>query len=326
MLEIRRYRVEDKPRCVELLQQGHDSKFTQARFDWLHHKNIQAPSDIALAVDGKEVAGFYAALKKTAIIDGKRYVLARDIDPVVNPSHRGQGIFTRLLDFALENFTDIDFFYNFANQASSPGFIKRGWKRIGPLRDNICQTGFDRYFSREFVVYAGSFARCLRKHNSKISEISIDDLEKYTNLIPVQPEAKIWVERSIPYLQWRYKQNPMHHYRIFEYSEGSLVKSLCFTRYIAEKRHLLILDLVPFEGSQYILTHYLTPFKKEFQQVAIYLWHAIPKSMLHCFVTNPTNKNIGQNFLVRKFPGKDVPDSIFDLNNWYVTRGDSEVF
>jgi len=326
MLEFRKYRVEDKEKCIKLLQQGHDSKFTTARFDWLHHQNLLAPSDIALAIDGEEVVGFYAALKKTAIIDGKRYVSARDIDPVVDPSCRGQGVFTRLLEFALDNFSGIDFFYNFANRMSTPGYLKRGWKQIGPLRDYICQTGFDRLFSKEFILYAGSFGICRQKDNSVILEIEVNDLDKYTDLVPMPPEGKIWVERSIPFLQWRYQRNPRHHYLIFLYAEDNEVISFCVTRHIPEKHHLLILDLVPFKGFQYDLTPYLSIFKEKFQQSAVYLWHAVPKSMLKCFITNPAKKNIGQNLLVRKFPGKEVPNSIFDLENWYVSRGDSEVF
>lgn len=150
MISLRKYSLQDKDKCVDLLQRAHDSKFTIERFDWLHHHNPMAPSDIALVLDGENVVGFYGALKKTAIINDREYVIARDIDPVVDPNYRRRGLFGKMLDFALENFTDIDFFYNFANKASAPGFLKRGWQSIGPLRDCVSQTGYVSFFPENF--------------------------------------------------------------------------------------------------------------------------------------------------------------------------------
>lgn len=324
MLLTRKYTPADQNKCVDLLQRGHDPKFTTERFNWLHHLNPLAPSDIALVVDGENIAGFYGALKKPAVIDGREYVLARDIDPVVDPKYRGKGLFGKMLDFALENFTDIDLFYNFANKASAPGFLKRGWQSIGPLRDYVSQTGYVSLLSRQFPLYLASCLRRKKGSNGIVNEIYAEALEE--GLAPAYPEGKIWAKRDMAFLRWRYLMNPMKTYNFYVLTDKDITKSICITRLIEEKRHLLIIDYVHLKGDDEGLSPFLSFFKQKYGAVSVYTWQTGTVQMLSGFVTKPFQKEIGQNFLVRGFPGKKVPDRIFDIASWYVTRGDSEVF
>lgn len=324
MLSLRRYTPADQQKCVDLLQKGHDPNFTVERFNWLHHRNPLAPSDIALVVDGDTIAGFYGALKKKAVIDGQEYVLARDIDPVVDPNYRGKGLFGKMLDFALENFTDIDFFYNFANKASAPGFLKRGWQSIGPLRDYVSQTGYGSFFSRQFPLYLASCARRKKGFSGAVREISPDALEE--GWTPVCPQGKIWALRDTAFIRWRYVMNPMKTYSFYALMDGEAVKSICVTRFIEEKGHLLIIDYIHLVGEEEGLSPFLSFFRQQYGAVSVYIWQTSTDRMLVGFVTKPFKKSSGQNFLVRTFPGKPVPDKIYNIDNWYVARGDSEVF
>jgi GNAT superfamily N-acetyltransferase len=325
LLSLRRYTPADQQQCVDLLQRGHDPKFTAERFQWLHHQNPLAPSDIALVVDGENIAGFYGALKKKAVIDGQEYILARDIDPVVDPNYRGKGLFGKMLEFSLETFTDIDFFYNFANNASAPGFIKKGWQSIGPLRDHISQVGYDSVFSRQFPLYLTSSSMRKKGLSGSVKEFFFDSLNK-NELNPVCPEGKIWVKRDMEFIRWRYLMNPMKTYNFYALTDNDTIKSICVVRFLSEKKHLLIIDYFHTEGADEGLSPYLPYFNRVFGEVSVYTWQTSTNSMLRGFITNPFKKKIGQNFLVRSFPGKTVPERIYEIKNWYVTRGDSEVF
>jgi len=252
--------------------------------------------------------------------------LARDIDPVVDPDYRGKRVFTRLLDFALQHFDDIDFFYNFANKASAPGFIKRGWHQIGPLRDYVFQTGYSSILSKDFIIFLLTSMLKPVKGGQDIKQIDFSLLADLEKLKPHAPSNRIWAKRSISFLIWRYGINPLHEYEVYaQYGKDDIV-SICIARYIPESRNLIILDYVPFGSDVYSLTSYLFFFKSKYKNTSIYLWHTSEKGMLESFTTNPLKKKIGQNFLVRAFPGKNIPDFILNLNRWYVSRGDSEVF
>ena len=45
------------------------------------------------------------------------------MDPVVDPSCRGQGVFSLMLSWLLDNLDGVQLLYNFANPVSAPGFL-----------------------------------------------------------------------------------------------------------------------------------------------------------------------------------------------------------
>lgn len=123
MVKIRTFESGDIEGCLALLQAVHVPDFSRARFEWLHFKNPLAPSQIVIAEYNRKIIGLYSATKKNIYINGNNFIGARDVDPVVHPTFRGQGIFTQMLDFSLGIDSRIDFHYNFKNISSRQGFV-----------------------------------------------------------------------------------------------------------------------------------------------------------------------------------------------------------
>jgi len=326
MLEIREFRPEDRQGCLDLLRRGHDRDFSAERFDWLHFQNPMAPSDIAICVDDREVVAFYAAIKKKVIIDGVAHLGARDIDPVVSPDYRGRGIFSNLLQHALTNFTKIDFFFNFANSQSTPGFLKNGWKLVGNLRDYVCQLGYERIPSRKFCLYLLTGSRIGSRDAEIVRSIGFDELEEFTDRSPVPPSGRIWVERSLPYLKWRYRDSPLHEYDCWARFSDGRIAGLCITEFVASRNALYIMDLVDYHRGDFRLSPFLPFLAQRYRNAWTCIWQTTPVLARRHFLTNPLHRKAGGNFLFRPSASRPVRAPSFDLNQWFICPGDSESF
>ncbi|MGM0606680.1 MAG: GNAT family N-acetyltransferase, partial [Halobacteriota archaeon] len=60
-------------------------------------------------------------------------------DTMVHADHRGQGLFTRMTEAALETYvdSDVDLIFNFPNAKSGPGYRKMGWEVVDRIREFI---------------------------------------------------------------------------------------------------------------------------------------------------------------------------------------------
>ncbi|MFH1844055.1 MAG: GNAT family N-acetyltransferase [bacterium] len=324
MLTFRPYRPEDEQQCVELLQSGHDPAFSVERFRWLHFRNPLAPSVMVLGFADERLVGLYSAIKKRVVLDGRVYIIGRDVDPVVHPSQRGRGVFSQLLTQALAANQDIDFYCNFANRLSAPGFLKHGWSAIGSLADHVFQTGARSPLTTEFLYYLLTGARSWRCSPGDVREKTASETAMLLpgNAAPVA--GRCGVERSAEYLSWRYFTNPLISYRYFLRFAGEALAALLIVREFADSRTALVMELVSFTSDPARIDPFLTVLKCEFPKYRLKTWSTMPAPARRYFRSNFLKRGQGQPFFVRPAPGRELPPAIFELNSWLVTHGDSE--
>jgi hypothetical protein len=326
---FRDFTEKDIDACVKLLQTGHDSGFCRERFEWLHLQNPHAPSRIALALDNDRLVGFYAVIKKTMQINGKAYIGGRDIDPVVHPDFRRKGMFSRLLDYGLKNFTEIDVLFNFANSLSEPGFLKHGWRSLGNLQDYIFQTDIKGRGTKQVIASALSWGRlAIVSRNpvgNTIEEICPSSFGRYDWLFDATPHAPIQVTREPDYLDWRYLKKPGRPYRFFaEKNQGTITRIyiLKFEEADAEITLCDVAQTVEAGSSFAALFHELRGLSQGYK---IKIWGSFHRGCRWQFVRNPLNTQPGMNVLVRQMPGRGLQPDLFHIQNWLFTHGDLEV-
>jgi len=328
-VRIRNYETSDRQKCIFLLRQGHDPDFSEDRFRWLHEAAPLGPSSIAVCEDGNEIVGIYSVIRKTVRLGRKTYIGGRDVDPVVHPSYRGKGVFSRLLKFGLANFPAIDFFFNFANPASVAGFLKQGWKEVEALDDSVCQLGFSNPVSIDFILWLCTSARHGRHKATGCKEISISEADhlisapKFSDS-PCPPANRIWVERSSEYLKWRYLEHPLHEYLWFVMGNEESGGGLAICRVNDSRDRLYIIDFLGFR-TETDLGNWLSLWRKRFPRARASAWSTIPSQSSSCFVRNPFRRGQGRKFLVRSFPEREVPPQLAKPGGWFITRGDLEI-
>lgn len=328
MLEFRSYNREDLPACLALIREGHDTDFSEERFRWLHEQAPLGPSAIALCMDGDKVMGIYSVIRKKVCLGDRELIGGRDVDPVVHPSCRGQGVFSRLLKFGLENFTGLDFFFNFANPASARGFMANGWKQAFTLDDAVCQLGYDKAFSRNHLVYLATGSR-IRNRPLRGEEITAGEARSFLTDSALQgalhaPADRLWVERSPKYLTWRYLDHPLHQYRWFLETGVDGHRHLAVVRHHPEQNRLDVVDFLG-HGTEPNLGDWLPLWKKEFPGASVVVWASTPAAARRGFIQNPLAKGKGRPFLVREFPGKTMVTAAELGGPWCLTAGDLEI-
>lgn len=330
MLEFRKYHADDLPKCLELLQVGHAPTFSLERFRWLHEQPPGGASEITVCTNGNDIIGLYSVIRKTVCLGQNTYQGGRDVDPVVHPDFRGRGIFTRLLEFGLNNFQNLDFCFNFANPISAPGFRKAGWQDVGTLDDRAFQIGFKSIFSAKFIAWLATGALLHRDSTDDAREIT--QVEAFQVLDEISAHAAHWlysdhlcVERSTAYLRWRYALNPLKkEYRWFIRGSFHNPLGLAVCSFDKDLNRLSVLDALGFSAPPK-LKYWLGCWARSFPGCWVGVWSSVPAEICEGFIANPLGRGKGCAFLVRSFPGREVPKGLFKMEGWYITRGDLEV-
>jgi|AntDeeMetagen134_2_1112570.scaffolds.fasta_scaffold01801_3 GNAT superfamily N-acetyltransferase len=131
--QIRQYRPADRDGVLALDSVVWDRDRGGDWFDWKYRQNPYVDHTPLFVVrkDG-EVVGARPFMGFEMRTNSETATALQPSDTMVHPDHRRRGIFTRMTEHAIEYYegTNVDFFFNFPNEASLPGYEKLGWRQI----------------------------------------------------------------------------------------------------------------------------------------------------------------------------------------------------
>ena len=166
-------------------------------FDWKYRENPAGPArgNIARADNG-DIAAFYGMIPEICAFDGATRSVFQSCDTMTHSAHRRKGLFQRL---ALQTYADAErnddrfFVYGYGGAASTPGFLKMGWRIEQQLP----------YLARPaFLSWLGP--------SQAVRELDKPDAEFELLFKASQPNHPS-VLRSSEYLGWR-SANPQRRY------------------------------------------------------------------------------------------------------------------
>jgi len=206
-MEIRKSNGNDIPAIVELLKRSlgeQSSPKTIEYWLWKHVKNPFGESPVLLAEENGNLIGVRAMLQWHWKIADKSLFALRAVDTSTDPSHQGKGIFSKLTKQMIKDSIESEnqFIFNTPNEKSKPGYIKMGWSEVGRLP--VC-------LSLVFPKFIGSKERSPKL----ISEDKLSALCINWNT-SMSKSGKIFTPKSVEYLKWRYEENPVINYQIFQ--------------------------------------------------------------------------------------------------------------
>ncbi len=325
-MEVRTYEPSDHDACLELLRRGHDPDFSAERFDWLHEECPHGRSMRLVCSDRGRVVGFYAAIPKRFILGNTTLVGAHDVDPVVDPAYRGRGVFGSLLDFALGSFRGVDFFFNFANDASRPGFLSRGWKVLGLLHDAICQLGCRRWKPLDAVLYLATAARARSLPKGTILRGDLKTILAEHGLPIVPPADRLWVDRSEEYLLWRYARSPLRRYRCYALEIEGRVRLALLVRRESPGGPLLLVDVMGSDPFEYDLGPLIGALRRDHPGARAMMWDTTAPTARRFFLVNPMHRSAGYPLLIRGGTGSARIEERIRFERLFLTYGDMEHF
>lgn len=215
-LVLRRAVEDDRPAILGLLGHalgwGDDARFAEF-FAWKHRDNPAGPSPAWVAVDDGRVVGLRTFLRWELEGDHGDVVRAvRAVDTATHPDHQRRGIFSRLTSLALEELVadGVDLVFNTPNDRSGPGYLKLGWRRLGPVPVSCRPT------SPSAVLRMAGARRAADRWSLPVAagrpatEVLAGPVVE--DLVASQPPGMgLRTPRTPAFLAWRYGFAPLHY-------------------------------------------------------------------------------------------------------------------
>lgn len=231
--EIRQYQPKDKDEILSLYETVFGGNKGEDWFDWKYGDNpyIDHVPMFVATYRGK-VIGSRPFFVLPVVINEEYDVALQPGDAMVHPDHRRQGLFSRMMEKAIDKYSNnYPFYFTFPNNLSGPAHIKHGGKHVsnrssyyrvenpaGVAKSRTSRNTI-RFISKIGTPVAKGYYRIRDLTISEGSEIIIRTESKppaeqlaslYRNSIPDQIHA----HRDEQFYQWRF-ENPDWEYTTY---------------------------------------------------------------------------------------------------------------
>ncbi|MGC8928564.1 MAG: GNAT family N-acetyltransferase [Myxococcota bacterium] len=349
--------IEDIRNIIELFERNYKKPMglteSYNHFNWEYIENPVKKLYILLAVgENGDIAAQYALLPKCIRVFGETTVCTLSQDTITDEKYRGRGLFVALADtlYDLVKGNNILFTYGFPNKNSAPGFFNRlGWNELKPIPiyfKPIFIKGYD-YSSLPFFG-RNSFLRTIFKiatytYNMMLKRKMVDngiEVREISDFMPIFDEIwnmvnyndKVIVVRDNKYIKWRFFDKPENNYKKFVFYKDSKASGYLITSVIKKfgidmlfvvdfvvtseeltKYVIAYIDNIAMASSTPLISIILPPIYRKLFTLSGYF--RLPERLF------PQELHFG--FRVhRSFNGDE---KLKDVNNWYMTWGDSDV-
>ena len=270
--QIRQYRPGDRDGVLALDSLVWDRDRGSDWLDWKYRQNPYVDHTPLFVVrnDG-EVVGARPFMAFEMRTNGGTVLALQPSDTMVHPEHRRRGVFTRMTEHAIEYYqgTNADFFFNFPNEASLPGYEKLGWRQIDDKR-TYYRVQHPESLAPEYVnsdvarVLGVLFGPLLRNYYDRRGASSDPDSDVYVEVTPGlavdelvelyerRPPDAIHAHRTRRFYEWRFDSPVWSRSTYVAREDGDQVAALIVrTRRTSDAVTITqIVDIVPMTGGQ----------------------------------------------------------------------------
>ena len=200
------------------------------RWRWFGSPDGECP--IALAMDGKTVAGFYTLWPVRLRIGGAVVLGGQSMDTMTHPDYQGRGIFVTLANacYEIAAARGFEVLYGFPNAQSYPGFVRRlGWDHTGDIRHWVRPIRPSRHprVPKLAGPLADLGAMLLPRGGGHGLEISVGlpSEKERAALLDGAPTAPglCRIARTPEWLDWRYGADARHDYQWIRARRGGML-------------------------------------------------------------------------------------------------------
>ena len=209
---IRAYRDDDLPAVLDLLRAALGEttllQRTAELFRWKHVENPFGRSVALVAEADDKIVGLRAFMRWNLEWDGTVIRCGRAVDTATHPAYHRRGIFKNLTTAAVDIARErgIQLIFNTPNDRSRPGYLKMGWKDVGPIRVLV-------------RPHPGRLASGRRESFPRLDELAPGATPIGADWQPAADQGShsetrdvLATPRSVEYLQWRFGMHPTARY------------------------------------------------------------------------------------------------------------------
>ena len=317
-MEIRDYKAGDETKILELFNITFGKIMSEEYWRWRFIDNPENKIMIKLMWDNEVLAGHYAVSPHRLKAGDNTILAALSMTTMTNPVYAGRGIFTEL-----------------ANALYSDEFNKNQLKAVWGFPNNNSHYGFIKNLKwinlEQVPVFSIDIAQLKKTGFAKIDVVNSFDSNQIKTQEELNGSYKIRVRKSVDYLTWRYCNNPVNHYDIFEmrsagncfYAVTKVLKS-----FTAENKFEIDILELSFPGNFDLLLQLLNAivnYYEKYDLAKINTWLPLddPKHLIF--------EKIGfQPALPVTYSGIRILDTACNFlcqsKNWHYSMGDSDIY
>ena len=320
--KIRDYLESDRKNFVAWRNIIDKREITEDFFNWQYYSNPFGPVDTWVADDSEKIVGQYTLQRQVYFYYGKKIIGSLAFDLATHPEYRYQGMFTKLGFYSLKEASkkDIAFTlgYPWVNGIAIPGHKKVGWT----LLDNLYiyeLVDFSSFKQEEIFDY-------------KINEIKTFSQDFDSLASDHKDDLPIMLNRTRSYLNWRYLQKVGYYYYCFEIMDNrdKLIGFFILKLYIDLNEKILhIIDfLLPENQDIYQkVLNYVIKFAIEHNAKKITLILNEKLKFFDFLKKNNFNRQERYFIPIVHINNNSVEENkMIDLNDYYFTMGDNDIF
>jgi len=313
---IEKAKEEDLPEIVELLRKSlGQSKLPKTIEIWAY-KHLENPFGKSIVLVGKEnneIIGVRAFMKWEWTRNNKVFRSLRAVDTATHPSHQGKGVFKKLTMAAINiaKAEGYDLIFNTPNSQSLPGYLKMGWVKVDKLNVQIALVSPINW-------------RPLK--NEITYNFTSDDIVKdFTNVLDIYNQKlaenqSLFTAKSVRYLNWRYKHNPLQDYEIIQNKDFFIA---CYVKEHSKFNELRCSEIIYRDSRG--MKNAITAIKQIAKRFGV---QVISSHILEGKISNLQIKGLYGPILTLKDLNLNENQEVEfnNLNNWGYTLGDLELF
>lgn len=204
-MKIAPYKSGDEKPILELFEASFGKKLSLEYWNWRFANHPSGKCMIMLMWDGERLAGHYALSPAKMIVEKCEVLTALSMTTMTHPDYAGRGIFTQLAEALYEEQriqSGLAAVWGFPNNNSHYGFIKNlRWSNLEQIPTFSIET-------RQVQLVASTVK--VAQEFTNVNRYSYD-------------HARAHVQLDTSYLNWRYINNPVNNYVVFERMNNGLV-------------------------------------------------------------------------------------------------------
>lgn len=300
----------DIPAIIALLKSSlgeSSSPKSDFNWNWKHNKNPFGNSPVLLADENKHLIGVRAMMKWQWQKGEKIFTTLRAVDTATHPDFKGKGIFSKLTMQMIDESTsnNVDFIFNTPNAQSKPGYLKMGWIEAGKLHIGL-QCRFPHFF------------KCSKKLSTISYDTNLSQLCTHWNNQLKKPNL-FFTPKSIDYLNWRYRDNPVVDYLIHCEHDIYIAAYLRPRKYFMELRIAELIYQGDYKTIKKKVNQFINTHRSRSKITLISFSPLVKNAMPGLKVVLPVGPVLTLRNLNMSIPFES-------LSNWNIALGDLELF
>jgi GNAT superfamily N-acetyltransferase len=314
------YKNSDADEAIDLFSRCYGKTRPRDEWLWQYHSCPHGQKSIVCRLDD-QLAAFYGVILRPLFIHHEETMVGHVIDVMTHPDHRGKGLFTRSAKaaFSASKSAGIGLFFGWPNQQAFPGHMKVNWSQLGKRdilrRSPEASSRLDEKLAIERVSW--SALKSMSRELNDLFSVRCDDLE-------------FVADRRSEWLNWRYALRPRFGYFPIlcrSTRTGSLEGwGILRTRQFEGRKVGHIVDYLTRGGddvlhsieswaSRYFASEgcaYAQCLDNDYQEISPSTWQAEEGRKLDLIIRSTDES------------GDSTPQT--ELDDWYLTLGDCDVF